>query len=167
MADVLEAVFTDTGVELLIKGFGSAAYGALAGVDSFKAGEGGYIIAAGGAISRDPSAHVTETDIDIIVDAGRPAGSKRYSTPSTTPYFQKSLVSGDFDYSSTPYPTLYVSCILDFGEYNDDGDGNYPEIWEIGLFSGSDMVAYATFDKQIKSPDVRVVNVVRLQLARG
>ena len=167
MADILEVVFTDAGIELLIKGFGSAAYGALAGIDSFKVGEGGYITAVGGAVPRDSSEHVAETDIDIIVDAGRPSVSKRYASPSTTPYFQKSLTSGDFDYSEDSSPTLHVSCILDFGEYNDDGDGNAPEIWEIGLFAGSDMVAYGTFEKQTKAPDVRLVNVVRLQLARG
>lgn len=80
--------------------------------------------------------------------------------------YSKSLSAGNFSYSATPTPTLLVTCTLTALEYNDDGTGANPEIWEIGLFNSSDeMVVYGTFDKQVKNGAYSITNVVKISLA--
>jgi hypothetical protein len=126
----------------------------LAAVDSFKVGEGGYKVELSGNVPRTPDP--TLTDLDIVVNPGQ------YVDP-TTP-FQKALVLADFTktYSPAGFPILEVSCLLDFLEYNDDGLGNFPEIYEIGLFAGTTMIAYGTFDQQTKTPGNQIPFIVTL-----
>ena len=69
--------------------------------------------------------------------------------------------------------TIEVECLLDFSDFNDDGFGNAPEIYEIGIFSdhpvesglASDqglMVAYGTFPVEVKDNTKQILNVVRI-----
>ena len=60
-----------------------------------------------------------------------------------------------------------MTCFLDFGEFNDDGNGNDPEIYEIGLFnSDAEMVAYGTFPTVIKNAGVSRTFTVKIAANR-
>lgn len=118
-------------------------------IDQFKVGEGGWIIDSGG--NKVPrTADPTLTDLDAIVNPSR------YTSDSLAT-FTKTVPSGLTASFDVPTKTLSVDCDLDFGEFNDDGMGNNPEIYEIGLFSlhpssGRIMVAYGTFPVVVKHP---------------
>lgn len=114
-------------------------------IDEFKVGEGGWITTSGGTVPRDPDP--TLTDLDAIVNPSR------YPSDSVGT-FTKSLAGAGISYDNGT-KTLIVPCALDFGEFNDDGFGNSPQIYEIGLFSlhptsGRIMVAYGTFPEVAK-----------------
>jgi len=139
-------------------------------IKTFKVGEGGWTNP--GPVRRDPPEDDLRRldnsiqDIDAIVDATRPVMSQRY-TASTRASFEKALVLGDFTFETAS--TLRVRCFLDFSEFNDDGFGNPPEIWEIGLFSDHPtvsgqklMVAYGTFPEEIKNVSKQIENIVRI-----
>lgn len=117
--------------------------GSIDAIDSFKVGEGGFKVEALGNVPRTPDP--TLTDLDIIENPGR-------YTVNTTPTFSKALGGGAFAVATTTNGAeLTATCTLLAGEYNDDGDGNFPQIYEIGLFAGSVMVAYGTFAEQLKN----------------
>lgn len=142
----------------------------------FKVGEGGWFDPGSGKVPRTPDPALRRLmfpfiqDIDIEVDPTRPLALRRYPAPAPTPYFKKSLVSTDFTFE-TP-TSIRISCLLEFGDYNDDGTG-FPKIWEIGLFTdhpelvapGPDqglMIAYGTFVEESKDPTKQIENVVRI-----
>lgn len=170
---VIDAVVTDLAKNIWPKMLGGLL--SLETVDSgyFKVGEGGWVLdpLTSLRIPRSPAAHVAEVDLDIIVDASRGAGSKRYDVGENLGYFQKALTPSDVTFEAPNI--MKVSCTLLTSEYNakDDGvliydvGGPYgsPEIWEIGIFdSGDNMVAYGTFDKQTKVISSPITNVVRI-----
>lgn len=114
-------------------------------ISYFKIGEGGW--QNPGPTRRAPDR--TFTDLDAILDLSRPLISKRYPVDSLFVY-QKSFILADFAYVAPA--TLRCRCYLDFGEANDDGFGNPPEFWEIGLFDTANrLVAYGTFPLQLKN----------------
>ena len=111
-------------------------------------------------------------DLDSIVDASRSV--KRYPSDSVG-WFEKALVLSDFLFVSPS--TIQVRCFLDFGDFNDDGAGFSPEVWELGIFSDHPdftrepvntpgakrlMVAYGTFPKEIKDATKQIEHFVRL-----
>lgn len=137
-------------------------------IASFKVGEGGWVDFGSGRVPREPDPDLT--DLDVIVDADRSSLNKRYvvegetfswypSYPETSP--GKTLTTDDMEMESDR--VLRVSCVLDATEYNDDGTGSPPDIWEIGLFdSDGVMVAYGTFPKETKDGqifkrDIRII----------
>jgi hypothetical protein len=141
----------------------------------FKVGEGGWIDPGTGAEPRTPVDDLRRLtspliqDIDLIVDSTRAAIDQRYPHPGGgyVGYYQKALTGGDLVFE-TP-STIRVRCLLDFAEFNDDGAGNYPEIWEIGIFSEHPteageklMVAYGTFPMQVKDNTKQLENLVRI-----
>lgn len=114
-------------------------------ISYFKYGEGGW--ASPGPTRRTPDP--TLTDLDAVVDLSRPLIDKRYPADSLFVY-QKNFILADFVYLAPG--TLRCRCYLDFGEANDDGFGNPPEFWEIGLFDAANrMVAYGTVPLQLKN----------------
>lgn len=150
----------------------------------FKVGEGGWINPGSGRVPRTPDPALRRfapdpliTDIDAIVDANR--GTPRYQgNPLDPDYsrgsFQKALNPADITWES---PTVArVSCLLDFGDFNEDasGSGRNPEIWEIGVFCAHPevvtpapagqllMVAYGTFPMQTKNAGIQIENIVRI-----
>lgn len=142
-------------------------------IRSFKVGEGGWIDPGGGRIRRDPPEDNLRRldnsiqDIDCVVDPTRPSLSQRYPNPQDRASYEKTLTLADF-LGEAP-TTLRVRCFLDFGEFNDDGFGNPPDIWEIGLFSDHPtiidqklMVAYGTVPKQTKNGSKQLENLVRI-----
>jgi hypothetical protein len=109
-------------------------------IDEFKVGEGGWISTAGGPVPRTPNPALT--DLDVLENPGNYPADSQGS-------FAKALGPGDMGFD-VGTKALTVTCSLDFGEFNDDGVGNSPQIYEIGLFSdhptaGRIMVAYGTF----------------------
>jgi hypothetical protein len=143
------AVVTDIGRQRLLDGWGQVT--ALTSITSFKVGEGGWEQTPAGRVPRDPtdpgptnSRGPTLTDLDAISNpADYPADSLGT--------FQKALVSVDF--SITGNSTLEVTCVVAVGDFIDDGNGNTPEIYEIGLFnSAGEMVAYGTYPVVLTVP---------------
>jgi len=144
----------------------------------FKVGEGGWEDPGTGATARTPAGDLRRLaapliqDIDIVVDSTRAAGDKRYPDPGGgyTGYYQKAFILTDFTFEAPG--TIKMRCFLDFGEFNDDGAGNSPDIWEIGIFSDHPteageklLVAYGTFAKQVKNIGVQLENFVRVTFA--
>lgn len=142
-------------------------------IKSFKVGMGGWIDRGAGPVARSPDPTLRRVDnsiqdIDAIVDGTRsPPSAQRY--PSTgRASFEKTLTGGDFTFESPG--TLRVQCFLDFSEFNDDGFGNPPQIYECGLFSDHPtvagqklMVAYATFPLETKDISKQLTNILRIQ----
>jgi hypothetical protein len=141
---------------------------------SFKVGEGGWTDPGSGRVRRNPVDDNLRRldnnlqDIDAIVDVTRATLDRRYPADSRA-FFEKALVPGDFTFEAPS--TLRVRCFLDFSEFNSDGFGNFPEIWEIGLFSDHPtttgqklMVAYAAFPKEIKNGSNPLENIVRIAM---
>jgi hypothetical protein len=138
----------------------------------FRVGEGGWQDVGMGKVPRVPDTSLRNLvpplvqDIDSIVDLSRPLAFQRYA-PDARTFFTKNLVLADLVFE--PPSTLLVRCLLDFSDYNDDGFGNNPEIWEIGLFSDHPevagaglLVAYGTFPVEIKDNTKQIVNNVRI-----
>lgn len=155
MPTIIEAVWTIAGIENMLQ---AHAGGASVTIDSFKVGEGGWENLPSGVFPRnpaDPGPLLVRgpylTDLDVIMN---PAD---YSGSSSS--FQKALTAPDFSYAAQ---VLEITCLLDFGEYNDDGFGNAPEIFEIGVFAGLVLVAYGTFPMQVKTVANQIPNIFRL-----
>ena len=119
-------------------------------ISYFKISEGGWEDPGSGRVARTPDE--TLTDVDAIINPGRYAADERY-------VFTKSFVGGDIVFSSPT--TVSCTCLLDFGDANDDGYGNDPEFWEIGIFDSDDnMLAHGTFPQQTKNISVQLSNTV-------
>jgi len=142
----------------------------------FKVGEGGWVDPGGGKVRRTPVPDLVRLtapliqDIDSSVDSTRAVPDQRYAA-ATRVTFAKSLVVTDVTFIVPS--TIEVECLLDFSDFNDDGFGNSPEIYEIGIFSdhpttaglASDqglMVAYGTFPVEVKDNTKQILNVVRI-----
>ena len=166
---VIPAVVTVDAREFWPKMFGGLA--TFKQILNFKVGEGGWVDPGGGKEPRVPDASLRRLDnslqdIDCIVDPTRALIDQRYPTESRA-YFQKDLDPADITFVSPS--TLRVRCLLDFGEFNDDGYGNNPEIWELGIFSehptvgGAElMVAYATFPQETKDGTKQIENIIKI-----
>ena len=146
---LVTATLTNTALGLLPQVMGGLA--PLPAIDSFKVGEGGWLLTPSGVVPRTPDA--TLTDLDCIVNP------TRYPLDSVAT-FSKALVGGDIVFIAPG--TLEVTCLLDFGDFNNDGFGNNPEIYEIGLFAGTTMMAYGTFQQQVKTPGNQLPNTIRI-----
>ena len=153
-------------------------------VKYFKVGEGGWINPGSGKVPRTPDPALRRfapdpliQDIDAIVDINR--GVARYNGNPVDPNysrgtFQKAVSGASLTWESPT--TLRVSCLLDFGDFNEDYplSGRNPEIWEIGVFCDHPevetpapagqllMVAYGTFPMQTKTAGIQIDNIVRI-----
>lgn len=142
----------------------------------FKVGEGGWQDPGSGKRARTPDNSLRRLsapliqDLDCIVDPTRASIDQRYPSDSRA-YFKKNLISTDFTFEAPN--VLKVRCTLDYSEFNDDGFGNYPEIWEIGVFADHPtigglaadqglMIAYGTFPLESKTPAKQIENYMRL-----
>jgi hypothetical protein len=125
-------------------------------VDSFKIGEGGWVMAGAAKVQRAPDP--TLTDLDCIQNPSRYAADERY-------HYTKSIAAGKVvELSPT---SVKVECILDVSQGNDDGFGNAPEFWEIGLYdTDGDMISHTTFYGQPKNDGVALRHYVTLSIAR-
>lgn len=160
----IEAIVTDIGRQRLLEGWGQVL--ALTSITQFKVGEGGWETTPSGSTPRDPTDEgllanrgPTLVDLDCIANPGDyPADS--------VGNFTKALAPGDIVLSANT--TLTATCVLLAGEFNNDGFGNAPEIYEIGLFnSAGEMVAYGTFPVVTKTPAGPKTLVVRINANRS
>ena len=155
----VDAVVTrDILVEIISNGFDLGEIGDIE-IETFKVGEGGFITDVGGNTPRVPDG--TLSDLDIIENPDR-------YVVNPIPTFTKSVESVTITYDSDGYPTAEVSCLLDFVDYNDDGTGSDPQIYEIGVFTGNGlMAAYGTFDELVKNAAVQIPFTVRIVSGGG
>jgi hypothetical protein len=160
MPTTIQAIIPNAAIDAVLQNFGGLGGPPAILIDSFKVGEGGYEITASGNVPRDPTEPgATGTRGPFLTDLDATQNPADY--PGATGTFQKALAPGDFAYDAGTR-TLSVTCLLDFGEFNDDGFGNPPEIYEIGLFAGTLLVAYGTMTQQVKTPGVQIPNIVRI-----
>jgi hypothetical protein len=149
MAAFITGVITNIGREALAKGFGyvgvfypNPTYAAY-----FRIGVKGYLDTVQGRIPKDPDPSLTDVEAN-----GSDASNYR---------LQKSFSSSDVVFL-TP-STIQFRCRLVATEGNDDGDGNNPRFFEIGIFDSNDvLIAYGTFDEQTKNPAKILTNYVQV-----
>ena len=68
------------------------------------------------------------------------------------------------DSNITGADTIEVECFVDTSEANDDGYGNSPEFFELGVFDSDDtMICYLTFQKQTKDDRRALRHTVTIQ----
>lgn len=102
----------------------------------FKVGEGGFIGSGLSKINRTPDPNLRRftapliQELDAVVDTTR-SSNIRYATDERFT-FQKNLTVGNFTFIAPT--TIEIACTLNTGECNNDGFGNSPELWEIGIF---------------------------------
>lgn len=138
MAQVVSAVVTNVWRTKLAQIYAGAASFSLP--LSFKIGEGGWTNPGGGQEPIPPSATLTD-----VTASGYPTGSQYI--------FTKNLTGADLTFTS---PTrLQIRCFVAQAEANDDGSGNAPEFFELGVFDASGgagtMLVYSTFPIEIKT----------------
>ena len=122
-------------------------------VSYFKIGEGGWETSGASQVPRTPDP--TLTDVDAIENPARYPADSRY-------VFQKSISADKI--SITGADTIEVECYVDSGEANDDGFGNSPEFFEVGIFdSDNTMICYLTFEKQTKDDRRALRHTVTIQ----
>lgn len=148
MATLLTGVFTNKGRELLAKAFGNFSTGVTTRARYFKYGEGGYIVTPQGRIPKSPLDGVGYTDVEA-------AGNPSLFT------YQKNLITTDFTFISPSI--MQVRCRLSETEANDNGFGDPPRFFELGLFDDDDnMLVYSTFYEQTKSVSKILNNLVQV-----
>jgi len=143
----------------------------------FKVGIGGWVDPGGGPERRTPDASLRRLsspliqDIDVVVDPTRAPANQRYAPLPSTPSFKKDLSVSDISFLGSN--SIEIDCLLDFSDFNDDGSGSSPEIWEIGIFTDHPaesglatdqglMIAYGTFPIEVKDSSKQILNVVRI-----
>lgn len=146
MAQTLEGVVTDIGREVLAKSIASIAGYPDSYAYSFKYGEGGFIQTGSGKVPKDPNPALLD-----IEASGAPGELK----------FEKLFTAVDMTFVSPS--TIELRCKLDPTEANDDGLGDSPKFFELGVFDqNGNMLAYATFDEQTKTATKSLISYVQI-----
>jgi len=142
MAQSVEAVVTNawrSKIAEIYSGGTDAAWDNNGRIFKFKMGEGGWTDPGGGKEPVPPDPALTD-----MTASGYPAGSQYV--------FEKTLTPSDLDFVPA-LNRLEIRCFVDPTEANDDGGGNPPEFFELGIFDeGGTMLVYSTFPLEIKTP---------------
>lgn len=126
-------------------------------VGYFKIGEGGWVLSGISQVTRTPDPALT--DLDCVENPSRYPASGRY-------VFQKNI--GPTSITVVGDGVVDISCDVTPSEANDDGFGNAPEFWEVGIFTSDGvMLAYRTFNKQTKNSSRALRHVFTLTNLRG
>ena len=145
MAVILTGVFTNKGREVLAKSFGKKGGFDLSFASYFKYGMGGWIMTPAGKIPKDPSPALLDVEA-----TGEPGNI----------WYRKELTELDFTF--VPPSIMQVRCMLSGIEANDDGTGEAPRFFEIGVFDENDnMLVYATMAEETKTPNKLLTNYVQ------
>lgn len=142
---VIVGTQTNIGRERQAKSFisGLAGYPALS-ISYFKIGQGGWMLDNGFKVPKTPNPALE----DIEATGG---------TDDT--YFQKALTADKVEFVAPT--TSKITCTLDLLEGNDNGLGESPTYFEIGLFdSTGKMVIYATFPEETKNATKILTHVI-------
>ncbi len=110
---------------------------------------GGFRIGEGGWVDIPPKVpktpNPTLSDLDAAENPGTYPVDSRFVFPAVGAKAFKSIIQ-------VAPNVVRLECEVDFGEANDDGFGNDPEFWELGVFdSAGHMVAYFTFPVDVKN----------------
>lgn len=149
MAAFITGVITDAGRAALAKGFGYVGgfYPNPTYAFKFKIGVQGYVQTNLGKIPKTPDPALTDLE-----STGLNAANYR---------FEKNFSQADVVFLSPS--TIQFRCRLVATEANDDGAGNFPGFFEIGVFDTNGvMVAYGTFDEQTKNSAKILTNYVQV-----
>jgi hypothetical protein len=145
---ILTGIITNKGREIFAKSFGRVGTSVETYAFKFKYGEGGYIDTISGKVPKDPSDGASLLDVEAA------------ASPSLFE-FSKNFVSADFLFIAPS--TMQCRCRLTAIEANDDGFGDYPGFFELGIFDQNDnLIAYTTFAEQTKTPNKIVTNYVQI-----
>lgn len=160
----IEAIVTDIGRQRLMEGWGQVL--ALTSITQFKVGEGGWESTPAGRVPRDPTDEgLLATRGPTLVDLDCLVNPSDYPADSVAS-FTKALAPVDIVLSGNT--VLTATCTLAMGDFNNDGFGNAPEIYEIGLFnSAGEMVAYGTCPVVVKTPAGAKTFIVRINASRS
>lgn len=147
MTTFLTGVFTNKGREVLSKSFGKNGGNPVCHAKYFKIGMGGYIDTPSGRVPKDPTSGLGYLDLEADGSPGNFV-------------YQKTLSTVDFTFIAPSI--MQVRCRLDNLEANDDGLGNPPRFFEVGVFDENDnMIVYATFPEQTKAANKILTNYVQ------
>ena len=142
---VLTGVLTNKGRETLAKSFGNVGGFPLCRATKFAFGEGGFDFVGGVKEPKVPSPSLTNIEADGI----------------TLYRFEKNLTTADVTFLAPS--TIEFRCKLDPTEANDDGTGNSPEFFEVGLFDdNNNLIVYATFDAQTKVATKALITFIQV-----
>jgi hypothetical protein len=156
MATVLQGVMTNKGREILAKSLGSVGGFPLVAGISFGYGEGGWTTSGGGRTPKVP-------------DPSRLDLEARTTPPPDDFIFGHNLIPADITFIAPS--TIELRCRLVPSESNDDGYGNSPKFFELGIFDSAvdgshkptgNMIAYTTFDEQTKSATKSLITYVQI-----
>ena len=156
MTTVLQGVMTNKGRELLAKSFGAIGGFPLVTSISFAYGEGGYIVSGGGKVPKTPDPTL------LTLDAYT-------QSPPDNFVFGHDITAADVTFIAPS--TIEFRCRLVPSEANDDGYGNLPKFFELGIFDGpvdsnnqptGNMLCYTTFDEQTKTATKSLISYVQV-----
>lgn len=142
---ILTGIFTSKGRETLAKSFGQIGGFPYTNAVYFKIGMGGYIVSGDGRVPKAPNPALLD------IEATGAAGDF---------FLQKNLVTTDFTFIAPS--TMQVRCRVEPTEANDDGNGNAPRFFELGLFdANNNLLIYSTFPEQTKQANKILTNFVQ------
>jgi hypothetical protein len=149
MADaILTGIITNKGRETFAKAFGRIGTGVESYAFKFKYGEGGFIQTINGKIPKDPSDGVDLLDVEAASDPNLFVYTKNFVVTDLT-FFAPS--------------TMQCRCRLVELEANDNGFGDNPGFFELGIFDNNDnLMAYTTFAEQTKTSNKIITNFVQI-----
>lgn len=156
MADKVRGLITNDGRRLMAEQMGRKSD--TIGIDTFRVGEGGFTTVSGNKEPKDPDP--TRSTLESQND-------------SNLFTFQDSIPSGDIivtedsnviSEASTGAPVLQVTVLVEDTEANDDGSGNHPEFFEVGLFDDNDiMVFYGTYPGETKTSSTTLEKIANMK----
>lgn len=145
MTVFITGVITDKGREIFAKSFGNVGGFPISYAKYFKIGEGGYIFNGVGNVPKTPNPALTDVEA-----TGAPGDY----------FFQKDFSAADIVFIAPS--TIRFRCKVLPTEANDDGLGNSPKFFEIGIFDQNDnMMGYCTFDEQTKNASKTITTFVQ------
>jgi len=145
----IQLVVTDLGRERLAKSL----IGVLGGfphteLDFFQIGEGGFVETINGRVPKNPDPSRTELEATGV------AGDF---------LFEKAFTASDLQFIASPSPRVQVTAFVGLAEANDDGLGDSPRFFEIGLFDQDrNLLVYGTFPEETKSPDKTLNHIITI-----
>lgn len=122
-------------------------------LDYFKIGEKGH---DGGSPPSPVTPSPTRTDVEAQYDQASSPPAAHDS------YFKKDLAAGDVTATAG---VLEIICNVISSEGNDDGQGNDPSYYEVGVFDEEDdMIVYCTFDEIVKDNERSIQQTITLTM---
>lgn len=159
-------VVVDGGFEAVAKY--CAGDGAASLFSYFRIGQGGWEEVNGQRVNKNASEFSSNTNIDIIEDAGSyPADVKEnpFGTLTGPGYFQKNLGDADVTWvNEGGVNKVKVRCVVADGEANEkNAAADSPEFFEIGVFdSDNNLILYGTFPKETKTAAKTLTHELKL-----